>query len=61
MWNYKNPVPHLGGKKFMVKIIFDFDDWIEKEDAVKGIEEYLKNNGIPSICVSDVTPIEEYK
>lgn len=39
---YKNPVPHIGGKKFMLKIIFDFDEWTEVPEARDSIDEYIK-------------------
>lgn len=58
---YKNPVPHIGGKKFMLKIIFDFDEWTEVPEARDSIVEYIKQHGINTESVSDITPIEEYK
>lgn len=27
--SYQNPVPHMGGKKFLIHLEFDFKDWIE--------------------------------
>ena len=59
--SYKNPVPHLGGKKFAVNMVFDFEDWIEIEEAKENIEEYIKQNGIPDGCICNVTPIKEYR
>lgn len=58
---YKNPVPHIGGKKFMLKIVFDFDEWIEQADARDSICEYIKEHGINTQNISDITPMEEYK
>lgn len=58
---YQNPVPHLGGKRFLVHLSFDFKDWIEIEEATENIEEYIKRNGLPKGAVSNVAPIEEYK
>ena len=59
--HYQNPVPHLGGKKFLVHLSFDFNDWIEIEEAKENIEEYFKRNGIPNGAISDITPMKEYK
>lgn len=58
--SYKNPTPHLGGKKFMLRMVFNFEDWTEIEDAIKGIKHFIEVNGIPSTCVADITPIKEY-
>lgn len=58
---YQNPVPHLGGKKFLIHLSFDFNDWIEIEEAKENIEEYIKRNGIPNGAISNITPMKEYK
>ena len=58
---YKNPVPHLGGKKFNVNMTFDFPEWVEIDEAKENIEEYIKRNGIPKGTISDVTPRSEFK
>lgn len=58
---YKNPVPRLEGKKFNVNITFDFENWVEIEEAKENIKEYIYRNGIPDGCISDVTPMKEYK
>lgn len=57
---YKNPTPHLGGKKFMLRMVFDFEDWTEIDEAKGGIEHYIIENGVPKGCVSDITPHKEY-
>ena len=41
MSNYKNPVPHFGGKRYAIQIVFDFTEWTEKEDAKKAFEEWI--------------------
>ena len=61
MFNYKNPVPHLGGKKWAIQMVFDYDDWFVKYEVKKSLEEWIKENGIPESCISNITPIEEYK
>lgn len=43
--SYQNPVPHMGGKKFLIHLEFDFKDWIEIEEAKENIREYFKRNG----------------
>ena len=59
--SYQNPVPHMGGKKFLIHLEFDFKDWIEIEEAKENIREYYKRNGIPQGAISNVTPISAYK
>ena len=58
---YQNPVPHLGGKKFNVNITFDFDDWLDVDEAKANIEEYIRRNGLPNGVVCNVTPTTDYK
>lgn len=47
MFNYKNPVPHLGGKKWAIQMVFDYDDWIDKYEVKKSLKEWIKENGLP--------------
>jgi len=61
MIEYKNPVPHIGGKKFALKMVFTFEEWIESDEAAASIEDYIRRNGIPASATSDITPLEEYK
>lgn len=61
MSNYKNPVPHFGGKRYAIQIVFDFTEWTEKEDAKKALEEWIAKNGIPENSISNITPLEEYR
>lgn len=57
---YKNPVPHLGGKKFNVNMTFDFKEFVDLDEAKVNIEEYIRRNGLPAGTVCDVTPVKEY-
>ena len=59
--SYQNPVPHMGGKKFLIHHEFDFKDWIEIEEAKENIREYFKRKVIPQGAISNVTPISAYK
>lgn len=58
---YNNPTPHIGGKKFLVHIAFNFEEWTDIEIAKASIEEYIRVDGLPEGAVSDVTPDKAYK
>lgn len=61
MSNYKNPIPHFGGKRYAIHLVFNFDEWTEKEDAKKAFEEWIAKNGIPENSISNITPLDEYR
>ena len=58
---FENPKVRLDGKEFMVKIAFQFSDWIDPFTAKNRIEKFIAENGIPQQCISNVTPYDEYK
>lgn len=58
---YQNPKPNIGGKRFILRVVVDFDDWVEKPKAAKAILDLLCQN--PSKVeehLANITPIEEY-
>lgn len=61
MSGYKNPIPHLGGKRFVLHMAFDFADWIEDDEAAESIKEWIAKNGIPASALENVTPTIEYR
>ena len=58
---YKNPIPRLGGKKFILHIPFDFDEFVEIHEAEESIKRYITENGIPKGSLTDITPYNEYR
>lgn len=61
MKRYKNPIPRLGGKRFELRMIFDFQDWTETNEALDSIRRFIQEEGIPIRCISDITPTSAYK
>lgn len=58
---YQNPKPNIGGKRFILRVVVDFDDWIVKPEAAKAILDLLYQNPREvEKHLADITPIEEY-
>lgn len=59
---YKNPIPHFGGKRYRVQMIFNFENWTERKDAASSILEHInKHPKVIEQCLADITPPKEYE
>ena len=45
----------------MLKMVFNFDEWTDVPEARDSILDFIKNNGINTGSISDITPMEEYR
>ena len=58
---YKNPIPHIGGKKFQIVVTFEFDEYIDEDEAKENVEEYFRRNGLNHDWIYDVTESDPNK